>query len=113
MSDTNVLNYRDAATIRTKGMEVLREALGTVGTVYFLRQFSGGSGNWTEERKSILADVTEADFEKDLAILRKNPLMQHKGFDYTEWRRKLPDISSEEIAAQIKELAKKKDTGAE
>ncbi|MDR3262390.1 MAG: hypothetical protein LBT78_11240, partial [Tannerella sp.] len=42
------------------------------------RSFSGGSGNRTEERKSILADVTEADFEKDLAALQKNPLMHHK-----------------------------------
>jgi hypothetical protein len=82
VSDTNILNYRDPAAIRRKGMEALGAALGTVGTIYFLRQFSGGSGNWTEERKSILADVTEEDFERDLAALRKNPLMQHKGFDW-------------------------------
>jgi hypothetical protein len=84
-------------SMHSKGMEALNEALGTVGTIYFLRQFSGGSGNWTEERKSILADVTEADFENDLAALRKNPLMQHKGSDYTEWRRKLLDISPENV----------------
>jgi 3-hydroxyisobutyrate dehydrogenase-like beta-hydroxyacid dehydrogenase len=79
MSDTNLVNYRDLATIRTKSMEALSEALGTVGIVYFLGQFSGGSGNWTEERKSVLAGATEADFEKDLAALRKNSLMWHKG----------------------------------
>jgi hypothetical protein len=46
--------------------------LGTVGTVYFLRQFEQGWGNYTEERQELLKTVTEEDFERDLALLRSN-----------------------------------------
>jgi hypothetical protein len=71
--NTAEINYRDSVEIRERGLKALSNTLGTVGTVYFLRQFSNGSGNWTEERKTVLANVSEADFEKDLENLRKSP----------------------------------------
>jgi hypothetical protein len=71
MTETT-FNYRNQAEVRAKGLEALTDTLGTVGTVYFLRLFSNGSGNWTEDRKELLADMTEEDFEKELSVLRQN-----------------------------------------
>jgi hypothetical protein len=66
--------------LETKGMEVLTRELGSVGTVYFLRQFNTGKGNWTEERKTELAGISVADIENDIAGLRAsgNSLFSHK-----------------------------------
>jgi hypothetical protein len=76
MNNSSAINYRNPAEIRAKGFEALSNALGTIGTIYFLRQFSGGSGNWTEDRKSILGNITEQDFEEELAALRKTPFIE-------------------------------------
>jgi len=43
----------ELSVIREKGLEVLKKELGPVGTVYFVRQFSSGSGNYTEERRCL------------------------------------------------------------
>ncbi|MDR3002103.1 MAG: hypothetical protein LBU89_12680 [Fibromonadaceae bacterium] len=43
----------DLSVIRERGLEVLRKELGPVGTAYFVRQFSSGSGNYTEERRCL------------------------------------------------------------
>jgi hypothetical protein len=48
----------DLKTIREDGIRVLIKELGATGTVNFLRQFESGSGNYTEERESILAGIT-------------------------------------------------------
>jgi hypothetical protein len=66
--------------IREKGFEALTRELGAVGTVYFLRQFSSGKGNWTEDRKTELAGLSVADIEKDIADLRsgQNTLFSHR-----------------------------------
>lgn len=44
--------------IREEGFRVLIKGLGTVGTVNFLRQFEGGSGDYTKEREKFLGDIT-------------------------------------------------------
>jgi hypothetical protein len=49
--------YRNPAVVRKAGMSALQRELGTVGAVYFLRQFETGTGNYTEEREQLLADV--------------------------------------------------------
>jgi len=43
----------DLSTIRERGLKVLKKELGPAGMVYFVRQFSSGSGNYTEERRSL------------------------------------------------------------
>jgi hypothetical protein len=73
-----MINVHDARLVRQKGYEALTKTLGSVGTVYFIRQFSSGKGNWTEDRKEILAGLTMADVEKDVAFLREhNDIFDH------------------------------------
>ena len=73
MSETMTLDVHDTRFIREKGMDALMRELGSIGTVYFLRQFYSGKGNWTEERKAELAGLTIEDIEKDIAQLRALP----------------------------------------
>jgi hypothetical protein len=72
MNETMMVNVHDQREIQQKGFNALHNALGVVGTVYFLRQFYNGRGNYTEERKELLANVTEENFEHDLALLRSS-----------------------------------------
>jgi hypothetical protein len=65
------IDIHDTRFIREKGLEALTRELGAVGTVYFLRQFNSGKGNWTEDRKQDLAGLTIKDIENDIAGLRK------------------------------------------
>ena len=58
MSSKTALNYRDQRTVRRMGMAALKERLGSVGAVYFLRQFIVGSGDYTKEREALLYDLT-------------------------------------------------------
>jgi hypothetical protein len=51
----------DLSTIREKGLKVLKKELGPAGMVYFVRQFSSGSGNYTEERRSLQKTVSIKD----------------------------------------------------
>ena len=46
------------SVIREKGLKALKKELGPVGTVYFIRQFYSGSGNYTEERRALQNDVS-------------------------------------------------------
>ena len=58
MNDNVTINYHDQFMVRKLGMEALKEKLGTVGAVRFIRQFSNGSGDYTEERDALLANLT-------------------------------------------------------
>ena len=51
----------DLSAIRERGLKVLRKKLGPAGMVYFVRQFSSGSGNYTEERRSLQKAVSIED----------------------------------------------------
>ena len=42
--------------LRNRGFRALAEALGWVNAVRFLRQYDPGSGNYTEERRTLLPD---------------------------------------------------------
>ncbi|GHV83998.1 hypothetical protein AGMMS50212_13380 [Spirochaetia bacterium] len=80
MTQTVAIDIHDIRLIRERGLEALTQELGTVGTVYFLRQFNIGKGNWTEDRKKELAGITMADIENDIANLRieQNTVFSHK-----------------------------------
>ena len=41
------------SVIRERGLKVLKKELGPAGMVYFIRQFYSGSGNYTEERRTL------------------------------------------------------------
>jgi hypothetical protein len=75
-----MIDVHNTRSIREKGMQALTRELGTIGTVYFLRQFNNGSGNWTKDRKKELAGVTMDDIEKDITALRAsgNTLFSHE-----------------------------------
>lgn len=46
------------AEITENAIKVLYQELGVVNTVRFLNQFTGGYGNYTEEREELFRDVT-------------------------------------------------------
>jgi len=77
---TQTVDLHNPRFIRERGLEVLTKELGCVETVYFLRQFSAGKGNWTAERKTELAGLTTADIEHDIESLRnaKPPVFSHR-----------------------------------
>ena len=51
--DTLITNQSE---LRHRGFQALVEALGWVNAVRFLRQYDPGSGNYTEERRTLLPD---------------------------------------------------------
>jgi hypothetical protein len=53
------------------GIDVLNKELGPVGMAYFLQQYDRGDGDYTEERKRLLADVTMEDALRDLDELHR------------------------------------------
>jgi len=61
MSSNLAINYHDPLVIRKLGMDALKEKLGRVGAVYFIRQFKTGSGDYTKEREALHADLTFDD----------------------------------------------------
>ncbi len=46
----------DHNELRERGFRALADALGWPNAVRFLREYGAGSGNYTEERKSLLPD---------------------------------------------------------
>jgi len=44
------------SVIRNKGYRALMHELGAAGAVVFLRQFDNGSGNYTEDRRTMLEE---------------------------------------------------------
>ncbi len=49
---------RSLTEITQEALHVLYSELGLVDTVRFLNQFTAGYGNYTEERRELLKDVT-------------------------------------------------------
>jgi hypothetical protein len=58
MTNNAAINYHDPFAVRRLGMDALKEKLGTVGAVYFLRQFNSGSRDYTRDREKIFAGYT-------------------------------------------------------
>jgi hypothetical protein len=65
----NTIDYRNPGAVREAGMSALKKELGTVGTVYFLRQFSAGQGNYTQEREKLLEGFAFDDTVNDIRAL--------------------------------------------
>ena len=64
MSKGTTINYRDQRNLRRLGMAALKEKLGSVGAIYFIRQFNTGSGDYTKERETLHANMTFDDIVK-------------------------------------------------
>lgn len=56
--------------LRNRGFQALTEALGWVNAVRFLRQYDPGSGNYTEERKTLLPDWDASTLVQEARKLR-------------------------------------------
>ena len=69
MNGNAAMDYRNPAVVRKAGMTALQKELGTVGAVYFLRQFEVGTGNYTEERDQLLAGITLDEIVKGVRDL--------------------------------------------
>lgn len=64
MNETTTHTTHNPAVLRQLGIEALTKALGPVGAVRFMRQFDMGSGNYTEERQTLLSGITMENFER-------------------------------------------------
>jgi len=75
MNNNAAIDFRNPNTVRKLGMKALNKELGVVGTVYFIRQFGTGAGDYTTERDVLLKDITMDDISKgvrDLDVLHKS-----------------------------------------
>jgi len=66
------ITVKDLEVIRTEGLKALKEKLGIVGMIKFIQMYSNGQGDYTEERKELLKDVTIEDFENWLKAKEPN-----------------------------------------
>ena len=57
--------------LRNRGFRALAEALGWVNAVRFLRQYDPGSGNYTEERRTLLPDWDASTLTRKAKELQK------------------------------------------
>jgi hypothetical protein len=74
MNGNIAMNFRNPATVREAGMIALKKELGTVGAMYFLRQFSAGHGDYTAERERLLDGIGLDEIVKSVRALdQKTP----------------------------------------
>lgn len=66
--DTLITNQSE---LRHRGFQALTEALGWVNAVRFLRQYDPGSGNYTEERKTLLPEWDAATLVREARKLQE------------------------------------------
>jgi hypothetical protein len=57
--------------LRSRGFRALVEALGWANAVRFLRQYDPGSGNYTEERRTLLPDWDAATLIQKVKEMQK------------------------------------------
>jgi hypothetical protein len=66
------LNVNPMFEVNKKATHILFKQMGVVDTIRFLNQFSLGSGNYTEERKQWLDNLTIEDIVSDIKAQRNN-----------------------------------------
>jgi len=54
------------ALIRERGINVLTKELGLIDAIQFLRMFEAGTGDYTEERRTLLKDFSVNDIAKSI-----------------------------------------------
>jgi len=65
------LNVNPMFEVNKKATHILFKQMGVVDTIRFLNQFSLGSGNYTEERKQWLDNLTIEDIVSDIKAQRQ------------------------------------------
>jgi len=58
VNKNTMIDYRNPMMVRNAGVSALKKELGIVGTVYFLRQFNVGKGDYTAERDNLLREAS-------------------------------------------------------
>jgi hypothetical protein len=58
--------------LREKGFRALADTLGWANAVRFLRQYDPGSGNYTQERQSLLPDETLETLTGEIDRIQKH-----------------------------------------
>jgi len=58
MNSKAAIDFRNPVLVHKAGMSALQKELGTVGAVYFLRQFGTGQGDYTAEREQLFEGIT-------------------------------------------------------
>ena len=71
MATKQTERYLTPNEIRIMGIKALARELGPVGMARFFQQFDSGEGDYTKERKALLAGTTMEDMERQLATLRE------------------------------------------
>jgi len=66
------LNVNPMFEVNKKATHILFKQMGVVDTIRFLNQFSLGSGNYTEERKQLLDNLTIENIISDIKAQRNN-----------------------------------------
>ncbi|MCL2548859.1 MAG: hypothetical protein FWE76_06825 [Symbiobacteriaceae bacterium] len=69
MNSSSAYDYRNLGVVRKLGMEALKKELGVVGAAYFMRQYCPGYGNYTEDRKQLLAGITLSKIDEIIGSL--------------------------------------------
>ena len=57
--------------IRLRGLAALRKELGRAGLIRFLQHFEAGKGNYTQERRKMLAGLTMSELRQRAARPKK------------------------------------------
>ena len=60
------VTVKDLEKIRQDGLKALKDKLGSVGMIKFLQMYSDGKGDYTEERKVNLKNLTKEDLQNYL-----------------------------------------------
>lgn len=60
------VTVKDLEKIRQDGLKALKDKLGPVGMIKFLQMYSDGKGDYTEERKVNLKNLTKEDLQNYL-----------------------------------------------
>jgi hypothetical protein len=66
-----IAETKPLAAISQEAIRLLYRELGIVNTVRFLRQFTAGFGNYTEERKALFGDKDMDKMVSEIVAIRK------------------------------------------
>ena len=61
-----IANTLPLAEVTKEALRVLYKEIGVVNTIRFVNQFSSGYGDYTEERKTLFADMTLDDLFNEI-----------------------------------------------
>ncbi|MBI4761667.1 MAG: hypothetical protein ACOYYF_18325 [Chloroflexota bacterium] len=68
-----IANTLPLAEITREALQVLYKEIGVVNTIRFVNQFTTGYGDYTEERKTLFADMTLDDLLKEMSKSKLKP----------------------------------------